>query len=205
MLVGLVSANSIIMNILHLLIPFYLVFTGCNLFNTGNDQEKFEPTFRAEINGEIFDITQVKVPLGRYNAGLSTKGNSSILIISGIVFSEQCYPFNEVIFFSLEWEKYQKEGSDNFISGLNFVEKGFYSELDGDAMISSYSLPLQDNGNVKVKVEELSDGREVVFGSFEFSVVVDSRTDQFSQRVGQDTLHITNGEYRLLLDDRRED
>jgi len=197
------------MNILHLLIPLYLVFTGCNLFNTGNDQEKFEPTFRADINGEIFDITQVKVPLGRYNAVLSTQGAYSYLAVFASIFDIDFYPYKETISVSIFWieeETVYSTKIDSMLIGDFYLRTGAkYFEADGDAIISTYISSYTDTGFISVEFEKLSEERDVVFGNFEFTVIVDSRTDQFSQRVGQDTLHITNGEYRLLLDDRRED
>jgi len=198
------------MNILHLLIPFYLVFTGCNLFNTGNDQEKFEPTFRAEINGEIFDITQVKVPLGRYNAVLSTQGAYSYLAVFGDFFSENLFPYKEQISFLLAYDA----NKSKYSSALDSIQVdefsyrrigGLYYESDGDAPVSRYSSDVNDNGYIFVEIELLDNGEKVIYGTFEFIAIVDSRVDKYSQRVDQDTLHITNGEYRLLLDDRREE
>lgn len=82
---------------------------------------------------------------------------------------------------------------------------GGYSEKDGDARISWYGSPGDDEGFITVEMDTLENEEVVVYGTFEMSVVVESRADPYSQRTGQDTLYITNGEYRLLLDDRREE
>ena len=203
------SANSIIMNILHLLILFYLVFTGCNLFNLGGDQEKFEAIFKAEINGELYDISDKPETHVVFKAVVTTQGAYSYLGIFSDIYQQELFPYKESLSFSLIWEENKTEyysKRDSILIGKYYLPLGgTYYEADGDALISTFNSPTDDDGFITVNIEKLNNDKEVVFGNFEYSVVTRYPLDECSQRVGQDTLHITNGEYRLLLDDRREE
>ena len=196
------------MNIIHILLPMFLLLSNCTLFNS--NEKNFESTFKAEINGEKFDITETNEKLVQVIASISENEDISFLFIHGKMYNQNVYPFNEIIDIAVPWEestKFHPLGSDTvfFKSGFYWIKRGMYSEWDGDARISNYITKPDNQGSFSVNIEELENGDRVVYGQFDFTVVMEDRGDELSQRIGQDTLHITNGEYRLLLDDRRED
>jgi hypothetical protein len=55
-----------------------------------------------------------------------------------------------------------------------------------------------------VQFDELETGEMVVFGTFQMTVVKKRRNDTKSLWVGQDTIRITKGKYRMLLEDERQ-
>jgi hypothetical protein len=166
--------------------------------------------FKAEIDGEVFDISSVQVPLGRHQMGISDIENHEFLTFYGKIYEESLYPYNQIInlavFLQNDEVVYSLAKKDTIYYSENaFISSdAYYFEFDGDAFISNYRSIENDDGFITVAMDTLEGGEVVVFGTFEFTVAVVSRTDEFSQRVNQDTLHITNGEYRMLLDDRRE-
>jgi len=195
------------MSSIHLLLPIYFILTSCSLFNP-NKNDDFNTVFKAEINGELMDISTFDKDLITISAGLSTANDITFLRISGNFYDEAYYPYREIIGVSVPWSgssEIHTLDSDTVYYNQNFywIKRGMYFEADGDVSISSFYSTKDDQGVITVNIETLNDGRDVVFGNFEFSVVTSEPLNQFSQRIGQDTLHITNGEYRLLLDDRR--
>lgn len=193
----------------YFLILFSISFAllKCNLFDSGN--ENFESTFKAEINGETFDILKISSDNTIYDAVITNQGSYAYLVVFADIVDETAFPYTEQISFALAFE----EDNMTYSSASSFIQigelgdrqiGGSYYEINGDVSISSFYTTKDDEGIITVNIETLNDGREVVFGNFEFSVVTSEPLNQFSQRIGQDTLHITNGEYRLLLDDRRE-
>lgn len=198
------------MNRVYFLILFSISFAllKCNLFDSGN--ENFEPTFKAEINGEtFFDILKISSDNTIYDAVITNQGSYAYLVVFAEIVDETAFPYTEQISFALAFE----EDNMTYSSASSFIQigelgdrriGGSYYEINGDVLISAFYSPLDDNGVITVNIEELEEGRVAVFGNFEFTTVTNEPLNQFSQRIGQDTLHITNGEYRLLLDDRRE-
>lgn len=195
------------MNIIHILLPIFLLLLNCTLFNS--NEKNFEPTFRAEINGELYDISSKEEPFRRFDAVLTYQGNKSFLSIYADLYRTNLYPYREQIGFTLFWNENKTEyysKRDSILIGKYYLPLGgTYYEADGDALISTFYSPTDDDGFITVNIEKLNNDKEVVFGNFEYSVVTRYPLDDYSQRIGQDTLHITNGEYRLLLDDRREE
>lgn len=194
------------MNILPLFLPIYLLLSACSLFNS--DTEKFQSVFKAEILGDIYDISTLDEPYSNYSATLIGNASNSLLSVIGIIYDSENYPYRETIGFSISWVeekiKYSSKLDSILIGDFFIPTSGRYFEVDGDVSISSFYSTIDDQGSITVNIETLGDGREVVYGNFEFTVVATEPLNQFSRRFGQDTLHITNGEYRLLLDDRRE-
>ena len=191
----------------HILLPLLVMLSGCRLFNSDDPPVPFEPVFTAEINGEPYDGT--KPPYGGAQAVMTMQGDYDFLTIFAYQYSEEWYPYNEYVGIHLIYE----EGTTTYPTRKDTVQinevydlhpGGGYGENDGDAIISTYHTQGDDDGFITVGMEELGDGRTVVFGTFEMRVIVSGRANQYSRRVGQDTLHITNGEYRVLLDDRRD-
>lgn len=195
------------MNILPLLLPIYFLSSGCYIFNSAKS-EKFEPIFKAEILGQVYDISTLDESSINYSATMIGNSSNALLSVFGIMYDTQNYPYRENIGFSIPWIEdkinYNSKLDSVLIGDFIMPTSGRYFEVDGDVSISSFYSPKDDEGIITVNIETLNDGREVVFGNFEFSVVTNEPLTQYSRRVGQDTLHITNGEYRILLDDRRE-
>ncbi len=140
----------------------------------------------------------------RAQAGITMQGGYPYLQVSAKQFSKEFYPYNENISFSMVYEEGKTTyptRMDTLFSNGNFIRimGGLYTEVGGDAVISSYRPPGDDDGYITVEMEELEDGRSAVSGTFEMKVIVSSRADPHSHRVGQDTLYITNGKYRVLL------
>ena len=184
----------------------FLLLSNCTLFNS--NEKNFESTFKAEINDEIFDILKISSDNTIYDAVITNQGSYAYLVVFAGIIDETAFPYTERVSFALALN----EDKTNYSSFSDFIQIGEFSErriggaffeINGDVRISSFYPPIDDQGFITVNIETLNDGREVVFGNFEFSVVTSEPLTQYSRRVGQDTLHITNGEYRLLLDDRR--
>ncbi|MTI86365.1 MAG: hypothetical protein FH748_00195 [Balneolaceae bacterium] len=191
-------------------IPFTVItifiLAGCNLFSPKEQEKSFEPTFTAEINGEPFDGSLFE---GFARAVISTQGEHHLLSIRGVEFSEELPSYNEIMGVSVLYEegrqKYKTRVDSVMYDEENYMtDGGSYYEKDGDVTISTYKAFEDEEGFVTVEMEEQDNGETVVSGTFEMRVIVDYRDDPYSQRADQDTLYITNGEYRLLLDDRRD-
>lgn len=191
-------------------IGVFLLLASCGLVGGKEKQEPFEPVFKAEINGEPFNGVgdwSEQFPPG---AGMTMQGEYPYLSIFGVQFSEEFYPYNESIGISLFYKKEQiqyatRQDTVKINEDYERFSGGRYSENEGDANISMYRSLDDHEGYITVEMDTLESGEVVVFGTFRTQVIMIYRTDAYSQRVGQDTLHITNGEYRLLLDDRREE
>ena len=83
------------------------------------------------------------------------------------------------------------------------ISGGFYSENDGDAVIARY-YPEEAPGNTfTVEFGTDEEGREYAEGTFAMKVVVDPEYDKPNNnqyRQQPDTVLITNGRYRVLLE-----
>lgn len=150
-----------------------------------------------------------KPPYGGASAVMTMQGDYPYLQVFADQFSEELYPYHETIVISMIYEDvkttYPTKRDTVETNEVDFINPGGkYYESDGDARISSYHAPGDDDGYITVEMEEQGDGRTAVFGTFEMMVIVGGRANDYSRRVGQDTLYITNGEYRVLLDDRRD-
>ncbi|MTI86363.1 MAG: hypothetical protein FH748_00185 [Balneolaceae bacterium] len=199
-------------------IPFTVIIifilAGCSLFSADKKEpeDPFEAVFTAEINGAPFDGSPFKeyaqvimTTQGEY----SPQGEYSFLTIYASQFNEQLSPYHEKISINLLYEegrqKYKTRVDSVMYDEENYMtDGGSYYEKDGDVTISTYKAFEDEEGFVTVEMEEQDNGETVVSGTFEMRVIVDYRDDPYSQRADQDTLYITNGEYRLLLDDRRD-
>jgi|GEM_PF-1971115 hypothetical protein len=188
----------------------YTVFLSILLGSCGllpsNDEHKFEPIFTAEINGEPYDARSINAKLDA-KAGLTKQGDYLYFNVFGNQWDSQFYPYKEYIGFSVNYN----EGQTKYPSILDTVEAegslflgGSYSEVNGDAIISRYEAKNDTQGQITVNFEPQKNGKTIVSGTFEMRVIVNRRADQYSLRVNQDTLYITNGKYRLMLDDRTE-
>jgi len=119
--------------------------------------------------------------------------------------SYRAFPYNETIIIAVVWDElintYSSAADTTKYSDFNIVVNGgFYNENDGDAGISTYSTRPSDDGYFTINLEE---NNNIIYGNFEFTVIKNSRNNSFSRRIGQDTLKITNGEFRLMLNDNR--
>ena len=184
----------------------FFFFLSCGLLGSKDKGSEIKPIFTAEINGEVFDGTTYEESA---KAGITLQGKYPYLSIVADQYSEEFYPNNEAIGINVIYtegiKKYStkkdtvkiNEDFDRFLGGV-------YYESDGDASISWYASTANDEGYITIETDTMENGEVVIFGMFEMTVVVETRADSYSHRVGQDTLYITNGEYRLLLDDRRD-
>tara|TARA_R100000479_G_C6379868_1_gene200611 strand:+ start:573 stop:1166 length:594 start_codon:yes stop_codon:yes gene_type:complete len=183
-----------------------LLFAGCSLFPS-NNEDKFEPFFTAEINGEPYDARYIDNKL-RADASLTNQGNLLYLNVFGDQWDPEYYPYFEQIGFSVDYIENKTEYSsilDTVGAFRNLYLGGSYYEVNGDATISKYDAKNDTQGYLVVNFEPQKNGKTIVSGTFEMRVIVNRRADQYSLRVNQDTLYITNGKYRLKLDDRTED
>ncbi|MBO6584652.1 MAG: hypothetical protein JJ953_00965 [Gracilimonas sp.] len=188
-------------------LPFSILLIIIALGSCAINSEKedhFEPIFKAEINGESFDGTDFEESA---KASMTQQGDYHYLTIAAYQYNKNLFPYNEYIGISLIYQQSKNSfpTKKDTIKVNEYYDRypgGKYSESDGDAKISWYEA-FDENGYITVEMKELENGEIVVYGTFEMKVAVQSRADQYSQRVNQDTLSITNGEYRLMLEDRR--
>tara|TARA_R100001198_G_C5189379_1_gene182662 strand:+ start:41 stop:622 length:582 start_codon:yes stop_codon:yes gene_type:complete len=188
------------------IITIVIFLNSCGILPS-NNEEKFEPVFTAEINGEPYDARAINGKLTA-KAVLTDQGEYLYLTIFGYEYDPQFYPYNEFVGFSMNYSEGISEYPailDTITAGRNLYLGGNYYEVNGDATISVYEAKNDTQGHVTVNFEPQKKGKTIVSGTFEMRVIVNRRADQYSLRVNQDTLYITNGKYRLKLDDRTED
>ncbi len=188
--------------------PFLILLflLSCSLLNSKEKNSEITPVFKAEINGDSFNGALFEESA---IAGITTQGEYSYLQVFGTQYSEENYPYNEFIGMSIIYV----EGATTYLTRQDTIQindeftrytGGSFAESDGDAQISWYRTAGDGEGFITVETDTIKNGQVILYGTFEMTVVVDSRADPFSRRADEDTLHITNGKYRLLLDDRRE-
>lgn len=186
------------MNIFYLVL--ILLLSGCNLFDSGKKETEpeFEQYFNAEINGSIYK--------GTPNAFLSNLGGLPWLNLFAMQYDSTKWPYAERIGFSIhfnsEKSKYgviRKQEENGRSSG------GYFTERDGDAIIARYE-PIPDSvDTLTIQIGKDEEGRRFVTGTFAMTVVVDpGYDDEHNNRYRQqpDTVRITNGEFRVLLEER---
>lgn len=159
------------MNILPFLLPLYFLISGCSIFNSDNDN--FESVFKAEITCEVFDITTVSPDYTTFNAVITNQGIHNYLVVFADVIDDTAFPYTEQVSFALAiFDNVSMYSSaTDFVSVGELGERrigGSYYEINGDVLISTFTTPTDDQGSITVNIETLDDGREVVYGNFEF-------------------------------------
>lgn len=207
----------------HLFIPciILLLLAGCGLLSSNNEDADTELPdwflFSAEINGEEFFGTPSVSGLRTAHAGFTKMGNFDWLNIFGTEYDEEFYPYNQHIGFALIYDEETEIYSTKnvYIEEIARSTRGFYSESDGDASISSYEEIEDGEGYITVDIMELENPVTIPFGNgtetfhkkisgtFEMTVVRKSNPNPSTRQ--PDTLRITNGKYKLLLLDRRDE
>lgn len=186
----------------------YLIFLinllGCGLFEV--DPEPLEPIdayFYAEINGESFQANGFK-------AGIESWRGYSFLEFLGGYYPEEIQPYAERMAFNLIYEegatRYPLRIDSVLTKEVGFkVPNGSYSEKDWDVVITRFKTPEDSNGFLTVELEELEDGRKTISRNFEMTVYLTERINTAYPQQEQDTLHIPNGRYKMLLNDKRDE
>jgi len=177
-----------------------LLISGCDMFNT--DKKEPEPEvkqyFRAEVNGESWS--------GVPRAVLSNLGDLPWFSLYAIGYDSTKWPYSEDIGFSIHFNSEESEYNvirepeeNGRTSGAYFVES------DGDATIARYE-PIPDSINTLIiHLEKMGNEKELVTGTFSMKVAIDPRYDNEytnGYRQQPDTVRITNGEFRVLLEEQ---
>lgn len=185
------------MNLFFLLL--IMLASGCKLFNSEKKETEpeVEQYFHAEINGQPWS--------GEPRAAFTFTETDTILQVFATRFDSVKYPYNNHISFTLDYDpentvyEVVRKYENSWIFG------GAYYENDGDARIAVYEPIPTDSSYFTVKIKKIENGSELVTGAFAMTVVVDPDYDtaynnQYRQQ--PDTVRITNGEFRVLLEER---
>ncbi len=189
---------------IHISLPLYLILIGCGLFDAyPKPLEPIDAYFYAEINGEAFQANGL-------NGGVETERGHSFLGFFGNYDSDITSPYRERLSFRLihrdEVTKYQLRIDSSLTNDMGFrIPVGSYTELDGDVVITRFESPPESDGFVTIELNELEDGRKTISGTFEMTVYLTERINTRFPQQEQDTLHITNGRYLMLLNDKRDE
>lgn len=187
----------------HIIISFFLLLSNCSLFE--EDPEPLEAIttyFTADINGETFSANSL-------DGGIELWRGYNFLEFSGQYSSKDIIPYREEIVFSMVYEEettWYSLHNDSLLTDLmGFkVPSSSYYEAESDVTLSYFKLSNNSDGFITVKLEEREDGRTTISGTFEMTVYLDYRIESNFPQTEDDTLYISNGQYLLLLDDRRE-
>ncbi len=189
---------------IHISLPLYLIMLGCGLFDADpKPLQSIDAYFYAEINGESFNANGL-------SAGIEdTYSGRSFLEFSGRFSSIDNVPYRENISLSVIYEegktRYPLHIDSQLTSEMGFrIPAGSYNEKDGDVIITRFEFPVDSDGFVTILLEELEDGRKTISGTFEMTVYLTERINTSFPQQKQDTLHITNGRYQMLLTDKRD-
>ncbi|MEO1023310.1 MAG: hypothetical protein AAFW89_12275 [Bacteroidota bacterium] len=175
--------------------------SGCDLQEAPPAVVQPEPNgyMKAVINGESWS--------GDFpRTGFTFIEQDTLIQVFASQFDSVRYPYNDTIVFSY----FYQAGAHSF-SVLRKPDKheqrtgGFYVENDGDAIIAWY-YPIEDSVNTfTVEIKKDEENRVYAEGTFSMKVVIDPVYDNKEPnntfRQQPDTVLITNGEYRIPLND----
>ncbi len=183
--------------LIHIIVWSLLMLSGCGLSDTEKPNE-FESYFKTKINGEIWSGDKPR-------AAFTYIEGDTLFQVFASKYDNELYPYNDNLGFSFFYEnkkevysvlrKLQKHGKS---TGALYLEK------DGDAVIAWY-YPIEDDINtftVEIKTDE--HGRRYAKGTFALKVVIDpdyDRPNNNKYRQQPDTVLITNGKYKVLLEE----
>lgn len=187
--------NSLLNSIIWVL----LLLSGCGV--TENEiPPEFESYFKAEINGESWSGDSPR-------AAFTFIETDTLFQVFTSKYDSLLYPYQDKIGFSFFKTKEKSEYSVLLeMDKHERITGSYYVEKDGDAVIAWY-YPVDDSVNsftVEFKTDEYE--RSYAEGAFALKVVVDpdyDRPNNNQYRQQPDTVLITNGEYKVLLEDGR--
>ncbi|MFD2532827.1 hypothetical protein [Gracilimonas halophila] len=185
------------MNSLHLVFCTFLILSGCGV----TEQEAlpaFESYFKAEINGEMWAGDARR-------SGFTYIEEDTLFQVFASKYDSLLYPYQDKIGFSffyikdkIEYSVLRHQDKHQRITGAYYVEK------DGDAVIARYFPSDDDINSFTVQINQDEHGRRYAEGTFGLKVVVDPdydrpKNNQYRQQ--PDTVLVTNGEYKVLLEE----
>ena len=177
-----------------------LLTNSCGLFENNQENDlTFVDVFSFNLNGEAF--------FGEPRAVTTTTDQFDQLVFSGVRLDSTKVPYGPylqrlVIGAILEDGRRQYPIIRSFQQEPPYLaEGGFISERDGDAPIAQYN-PIDSELNRLVIQKADSEFGPYIFGEFETIAVVEENVSEFGHRNRRlpDTLHITNGRFRILLE-----
>ena len=186
--------------LLSVFLPFYIVgilSSGCSIIE--NEQpKKFESYLKAEINGKLWkgDVSR---------AVISNVGGLEWLNLYSTEFDSMSYPYNTQISFTANFDfskkeyKVVREQEEN-----GRTSGGMLREMDGDAVIALYDPVFNELNHLSINLGIDEDHGRYVTGSFSMQVVVWDEYDydeNNNYRKQPDTVYITNGKYKVLLEE----
>jgi hypothetical protein len=183
-----------------------LIALSCTPNTDTDDTYEIEQFFRATVNGVPFE--------GSFEEGsgflestaiLQSRSGKELLQIYSGAFDENTFPYLKSILFNIRYDSVTTTYQVNNVYDDD-IENNTGSiafEQDWDGLIAVYFGIDPDETMTLIK-EELETGEVIVRGEFKMTMVVDPNYKNSTLRRLPDTLHVENGEYRLLLDDRRD-
>jgi hypothetical protein len=180
-----------------LLYIFFLLFSGCDLFNSGEEFE--EPSFEyitATINGK--DVVTKEPRGGIFNYAVLDDGK--VLQVNGYVQENKMAPH---LFYVVAFQIIYSDSVSHYSvipTGEAFYSGGRITEWDYDVMTGRY-FAFDDGEEHEITVfrDQTPEGREYLYGEFSYTVAV-AEPSHHPLRQLPDTVRVTNGKYRILLD-----
>jgi hypothetical protein len=183
-----------------------LIALSCSPNTDTIDKYEIEQFFRATINGVHFE--------GSFEEGsgflesiaiLQTRSGKDALQIYSGAFDENTFPYLKSITFGIRFDSLATTFPLYFVydDDIEISTGSLIAEHDWDGIIAFYKGSDPDETMTLIK-EVLETGEVIVRGEFKMTMVVDPNYKNSNLRRLPDTLHVENGEYRLLLDDRRD-
>lgn len=180
---------------------------SCGVLDPGKETEEDAADstyFRATLNGH-------EEWSGKSDAAFSQQGNiERWLSISADSVDKSDYPQTENLVLSVPFRnkgEYSLTPTEYEIWGGTQTLGAHFYELDGDALLASYSATSDTSAN-QLTITEYDSTAMMLEGTFHATVVVDSsdRHDEPGEppRRRPDTLRFTNGEFRVEVRDLRE-
>jgi hypothetical protein len=177
-----------------LLYILFLLFSGCDLFNSGEEIE--EPSFEyftATLNGK--DI-KAEPRGGLHNA---LEGEKFLQIIGFIQENDK----SPNLFYDVHFRIIYTDSTTHYsvFSGENpFHGGGRITEWDYDVMTGRYfAFDDGEEHEITVYRDQTPEGREYLYGEFSYTVAV-AEPSHHPLRQLPDTVRVTNGKYRVYLD-----
>ena len=181
-----------------------LLLGNCSLLGSdGNGKLQADSTyFRATLNGESWS--------GSPDGSLVDIGGFDWVGIEGDTTHRNRFPYRENLLLQAEYKGIGKYPLTRTVRNLEFrsmTTGSSYYEVDGDVIISRYQ-PIDDTSTNQLTITSYDTTTGIMEGTFRTTVVVDS-ADRESEpgeppRRRPDTLRFTDGEFRVKVEDRRD-
>lgn len=165
------------------------------------DKPRVEEYFRAEINGTLWTA-------GNPIAAFTIAGTDTLFQVYAIEYDTLRWPYNEAISLSVDFNSHINE-YPIITTRMNEwrIVGGRFNEVDGDANIAVYR-PIEDSLNyLNLRIAEENE-LSITIGSFAMKVVVDpSYNSEHNNKYRQhpDTVYITNGEFKVIIENSESD